>query len=241
MERYQDDDLVRIKELLRHTGEFIAYFELAESKMMEWRDEIEQQTSKLDHHTKTLHNELAAVQELLSQAGIEQFRITAEKSLSLGETHLHKLEHNCKEFSQNLKQQQEQFKLLTETCINKIENHTMRASQTIASQLSKYDVHQFHRIASESCDHVERVANDAVNKSNKLLSMFQLRFALFAVFTTILTAFVMVLYLSDELPWEMHHQAMNERQAGKVLLQAWPSLSQEEKAKILNDDVLQHG
>jgi len=84
---------------------------------------------------------------------------------------------------------------------------------------------------------VERVANDAVSKSNKLLSMFQLRLGLFAVLTTILTSFVIVLYLSDELPWEMHHQAMNERQAGKVLLNAWPKLTQEEKAKILNDDL----
>ena len=63
---------------------------------------------------------------------------------------------------------------------------------------------------------MERVASDAVNKSNKLLSMFQIRFGLFAVFTTVLTAFVIVLYLSGELPWEMHHQALNERQAGKV-------------------------
>lgn len=241
MDHYQDDDIVRVKELLRHTGEFIAYFELAETKMMEWREEIEQQNVRILHFTQNLQNELASINELLSQAGTARFRVIAEKALAQGENNLHAFDRNCNLFTQNIQQHQEKIRHLTEQCIDKIEQHSSKATQTIATQLSKYDVHQFHRIASESCDHVERVANDAVNKSNKLLSMFQLRFGLFAVLTTILTAFVIVLYLSDELPWEMHHQAMNERQAGKVLLQAWPNLSQEEKEKILKDDGLKHG
>ena len=39
--------------------------------------------------------------------------------------------------------------------------------------------------------------------------------------------------MSNELPWEIHQHAINERQAGKVLMQAWPMLSEEEKTKIL--------
>ncbi|RUR20565.1 hypothetical protein ELY21_00305 [Legionella sp. km535] len=241
MEQYQDNDIVRVKELLRHTGEFIAYFELAETKMLEWREEIEQQNTKLLHCTQSLQNELATIIDLLSQAGVAQFKLTAEKALVQGEANLHILERNCNEFALKFQQHQNQLTTLTEQCIDKIEKNATKATQTIIAQLARYDVHQFHRIASESCDHVERVANDAVNKSNKLLNMFQLRFGLFAVFTTLLTAFVIVLYLSDELPWEMHRQAMNEREAGKVLLQAWPNLSQEEKEKILNDDGLRHG
>ena len=34
MEHREDKDLARIKEFLRHTGEFIAYFELAETKII---------------------------------------------------------------------------------------------------------------------------------------------------------------------------------------------------------------
>ncbi len=207
MEHYQDDDIVRVKELLRHTGEFIAYFELAETKMMEWREEIEQQNVRLLRFTQNLQNELTSINELLSQAGTTRFRVLAEKALAQGEANLHALERNCNSFAQTVQHQQEKLQNLTEQCISRIEKHSEKATQTIAAQLSKYDVHQFHRIASESCDHVERVAHDAVNKSNKLLSLFQLRFGLFAVFTTLLTAFVIVLYLSDELPWEMHHQA----------------------------------
>lgn len=241
MEHPQQDDLVRVKELLRRTGEFIAYFELAETKMIEWREEMEQQSTRLNQHSQRLQSELTALEDLLSQAGTTRFRVIAEKALSQGEMQLQILENSCNQFTENFQEQQEQLELITAQCITRIEQHCAKATQAIATQLAKYDAHQFHRIANESCDHVERVANDAVSKSNKLLRMFEMRFGLFAVFTTILTAFVIVLYLNGELPWEMHHKAVNERHAGKALLQAWPNLTLEEKTKILNDDVVQHG
>jgi hypothetical protein len=178
MDHYQENDWIRIKELLQHTSEFIAYFELAETKMREWRQEIEQQAIRLQ-------------------------------------------------------QQQEALQVLTEHSLAQINKHSEQATQNISSQLGQYDPQQFQRIALESCEQVKRAANNAVNKSNKLLQIFHLRFNFFAVLTTLLTAFIVVLYLNGELPWEMHHQAKNERQAGKVLLQAWPKLSQEEKTKIL--------
>lgn len=240
MEQYHDD-LVRIKELLRHTGEFIAYFELAETKMIAWREEMEQQASRLNQHSQMLQNELASVHDLLSQAGTTRFRIIAEKALTQGETQLRIMENSCNQFTTNFLEQQEQLELLTQQCIIKIEQQTSKATQAIAAQLAKYDANQFHRIANESCDHVERVANNAVSKSNRLLQMFQMRSGLFAVFTTIITAFVIVIYLSGELPWDLHHKAVTERRAGKVLLQAWPNLTLEEKAKIANDTRLQHG
>ena len=241
MEHSQEADLVRVKELLRHTGEFIAYFELAETKMIEWREEMEQQTSRLTQHSQRLQNELASVHDLLSQAGTTRFRVIAEKALSQGETQLKILENSCSQFTENFQEQQDQLELLTQQCIIRMEQHSAKATQAIAAQLAKYDAHHFHRIANESCDHVERVAKDAVHKSNKLFRVFQMRFGLFAVFTTMITTFVIVLYLSGELPWELHHKAVNERHAGKVLLQAWPNLTLEEKSKILNDDGLQHG
>jgi hypothetical protein len=41
------------------------------------------------------------------------------------------------------------------------------------------------------------------------------------------------LYTNNEYPWEMHQQALNERDAGKILLNAWPTLTYHEKNKIL--------
>lgn len=241
MEHYQEDDLVRVKELMGRTGEFIAYFELAETKMMEWRQEIEQQASCLKLHTQKLNDELAAVHTLLSQTGTAHFRMTAEKALAQGEANLKSMERSSTLFTESFQQQQEKLNILTDKSLEKMEQYTTQAIHSIATQLSKYDVQHFHRIATESCDHVERAANDAVAKSNKLLHIFQFRFNLFTVITTVITAFIIVLYLSDEFPWEMHHRAMNERQAGKVLLQAWPNLTQVEKTKILRYETSHNG
>jgi hypothetical protein len=178
MEQYQDDNWIRTQELLQHSREFIAYFELAEAKMDEWRQEIERHALRLQ-------------------------------------------------------QQQESISLLTDKSLAQINQHRDQLIQHLHKQLSPYAPDQFQRIAHESCELVKQSANDAVNKSNKLLHSFQLRFNFFAVLITILTAFIVVLYLNGELPWEMHHVAKNERQAGRMLLQVWPKLSQEEKTKIL--------
>jgi hypothetical protein len=241
MEQADKKDLARIKDLLRHTSEFIAYFEVAESKMLEWRSHLEDQTAHLAQQRQLLNNELENINSTLSEAGVTRFRTTAEHILVQGEAHLKSLERSSLCFMQQLQQQHEQTQLLTAQCIEKIEQHTVQAVKTIKEELAHYDAAQFHRVANESCDHVERIAHEAVRKSNKLIGVFQLRYSLLAVFTTIVTAFILGLYLSDELPWEMHHQAMNERQAGKILLEAWPKLSRDEKAKIVHDDRYNNG
>jgi len=241
MEPSQDDDLARVRDLLQHIGEFVAYFELAESKMVAWRQEIEQKSSLLQENTNALHHELTLMQHLFSQSGVEHFRQTVAESLSQGEKNLKHIEYNCKQFTQNVQQQQQQIKELTTDSIEKIEKYTSQAVQNINNLLTKYDVNQFHRIASESCDHVERVATNAVVKSNKLLTMFQYRITFWTALTTLITVFIAVLYLNDEFPWEIHQQTMKQREAGKVLLQAWPNLSQDEKTKIINAQVPQRG
>lgn len=178
MTHYQEDELIRTNDLVLHANEFVAYIELAETKMREWRLEINQQAAKL-------------------------------------------------------LQQQESLQKLTEHSVALIAQHSEQATLQINSQLSQYDPLHFKRIAQESCELVQQSANDAVHKSNRLLQTVQLRFNFYAVLTTILTAFIVVLYLNGELPWEMHHKAKDERQAGRILLQAWPKLSQEEKTKIM--------
>lgn len=235
------DDLIRIKELMQRTGEFIAYFELAETKMLEWREEIERQASFWEQNTQKLYTELQSMHHLLAQAGTANFRVHIEKALTAGEANLHQIESCCKSFNENVKQHHDSICDLVDKSIDKIDKKTSDTLNQLTHQLSKYDVQHFHRIATESCDHVERVATSSVVKSSKLLHSFQFRFNFLAIITTTLTAFIIVLYLSDEFPWEIHRQAKNERQAGKVLLQAWPNLTQVEKERILSYEASRNG
>ena len=237
----QDQDLVKLKELLRHTGEFIAYFELAETKMMEWRHDIEQQAQthhhKAQQQLQNLQNEFTALQEVLTQAGLARFRLTAEKTLKQGEEHIELLQKTSQQIINDMMIKQNEFSKLMEKNLLQIEQHTIGAVEHIDSQLAQYDVQHFRRIASDSCEQVEKAATNAVAKSAHILHNFQWRSVMLVLLTTILTVFAIGLYISNEFPWELHQHAMNEREAGKVLIKAWPALSQEERIKILNSHV----
>ena len=241
MEQRDQGDLAKVKELLRHSSEFIAYFEVADTKMLEWKQLIEKHRVQLNHQQEQLSKEINSITTSFSEMGLAQLRNSAEINLAQGEILLKNLEKMAGHFEDLLNQKQEHLGEFTHECIRKIEQHSTKALAQLSNELKHYDVSQFHRIANESCVHVERIAQATVNKSKNILGLFQLKHGLFAVFTTTLTAFIVSLYLNGELPWEMHHKAVSERQAGKVLLDAWPSLSKEIKAKILRDDRYNEG
>ena len=102
MEQTDKEDIAHIKNLLRHTSEFIAYFEVAENKMQEWRSHLEDQTAQLEHQRQLINNELVSINSTLSEAGVTRFRITAEHILLQGEAHLKALENNSLRFMQQL-------------------------------------------------------------------------------------------------------------------------------------------
>ncbi|MDI9819515.1 MULTISPECIES: hypothetical protein [unclassified Legionella] len=245
MEQIQDQDLAKIKELLRHTGEFIAYFELADAKMIEWRQEIEYQAqsqqNKTQQQLQTLHHELEQLRETLTQAGLARFRLSAEKALKQGEEHLTILQKASEQLLDDLRGRHLELIKTTEKSLLQIEQHTAQAIEQLDAHFVQYDIHHFHRLANQSCEQIERVAKNAVVKSQGFLNAFQWRSVALALITTIITAFAIGFYVSNELPWETHKHAMNEREAGKVLIKAWPTLTQEEKAKILSIQSQQKG
>lgn len=234
MRDLQTQDIHKLKQLLQHASEFIAYFELAETKMLEWRQELEQHTTAIKQMAQDIDAKLSSCKELLSQTGIDSLRDITEKALTKGDATLRTLEKSYVDLNHHLQEQQDQLKEMTQTSIQNIELHVNQSLELIVSQLSKYDVKLFHRIANESCDHVERVAQNAVHKSNKLFRLFQWRFGVLMAVTTVISAFCVLLYVTDEAPWETHQHARNEREAGRLLLNAWPDLSQQEKSKILH-------
>ncbi|KTD66288.1 hypothetical protein [Legionella spiritensis] len=244
MEHVQEQDLIKIKELLRHTGEFIAYFELAEAKMTEWRQDIEQQTKlqeqRAQQQLQALHHELESLQDVLTQAGLARLRLSAEQALKQGEEHMALLQKTSRQILHDLNTQHGEFTQMVEKSVAQIEQHADRAITRIDEQLAAYDIQHFRRVASESCEIVEKTATQAIAKSAGYLKAFQWRSISLALLTTILTAFAIGLYVSNEMPWEIHQHAMSEREAGKILMKAWPGLTQQEKDKILNHQKLKY-
>ncbi|OGV40461.1 MAG: hypothetical protein A3F46_08125 [Legionellales bacterium RIFCSPHIGHO2_12_FULL_42_9] len=239
MTHLQETDFNKLNELLQYTSEFISYFELADTKMMQWRQDIEQhsqtQQQLVQHQLQNLHHELESIIEVLTQVGIERLRQRIEQALGLGETHVNELQKTSKIIFGQINEQQQ---VLNETLAKHLEclnQHTEQSLIRIDRYLANYDVHQFRRAASESHLQIEKVSGDAIKKSTRLLKLFQWRALALAVTTTVLTAFTVGLYISNELPWETHQKIVNERAAGQALMRAWSGLTPQEKNKILSN------
>lgn len=234
------EEIIRLKTLLERSSEFIAYFELAEKKMQQWLLNIErnhqQQLNECLQKSEQLKEQAIALNEMLSQTGIQQFRQSVHQALNQGEKQLQSLYSKGDAILKTIKTQFEYFEQYTNKSLQQIESSSLQAIEIFHTELSKYDATQFHRIADESCMHIQEFAQDAVKKNRKILKSFQWRFLLLVILTTLLTTFVVGLYVADELPWEMHKQAMSERQAGRLLLSAWQDLSQQERQKILHHE-----
>ncbi|WP_133130652.1 hypothetical protein [Legionella yabuuchiae] len=239
MEQLDEQDIARLKELLRRTGEFIAYFELAETKMLEWRHEIEQKA--LAHQTtfqqqlQALQVELESVQEMFTAAGLSKFRLTTDNALKQAQEYLQAMKETKASVLKELSDCNVELKDLSKAAVEQLSEHSTKALESMNGQLSHYDVKQFARIANESCQKVEMSASHAIRISNKLLARFQWRTVALTFMTTLVTAFAIGLYVSDEFPWETHERAVNERGAGKLLMNAWSKLTYQEKVKILGE------
>ncbi len=239
MNHLKEDDVMKLNELLQYTSEFIAYFELADTKMMEWRQSIEQnsetQHQLIQQQLHNLHHELESIIEVLTQVGIERLRQKIERAVKQGETHLSELQ---KTGSAILSAIQEQHQIVNNALVKNLEilnQHTEQSLTHIDKYLANYDVHHLRRAASESHLQVEKVSSDAIKKSTRLLKLFQWRALAFGVITTVTTTLMVSLYISNELPWESHQKVLHEREAGKVLMRAWSGLTPQEKNKILNN------
>lgn len=239
MEQLEQQDVIRLKELLRRTGEFIAYFELAETKMMEWRQDLEQrehlQHQQIKQQLATLQSESEALQSTLTEAGLARFRLAAENSLAQGKEHLHEMQQMKAQILKQISDSQLEMTQLSQQILKHIHQHAEQSLTQIDAQLSRYDVQQFNRIANESCEQINHAARDAMSKSRQLLKLFHWRTAALSLLVTLVTVFTLSLYMSDEYPWEIHQHAQNERNAGKMLMTAWPQLTHQEKIKILGE------
>lgn len=231
MSRVNEMDLLKLKELLQRAGEFIAYFELAETKFLTWQEEIEQRTkshqTQFQEELNNLQEELRTLREQLSDAGLSRIKIMTEEVIKVSQKHSVQIQENEKNLHE-----------LSETILKKVDAKAIEAVEKVDTLLHQYDVQQFNRIANESCHHVEEAAKAAISKSQNALQVFQWKTVGLVFITTLITIFFMGLYVNDEYPWEEHRRALSERDAGKMLMSAWPELNANEKTKILRHENL---
>lgn len=228
----------KLKELLRRTGEFIAYFEIAEGKMSVWKHDIE---ASFKVHEEQVQSQLASIKEhgeslneIMTEAGAARWRIAAENSLKEGQDHLFKLEKLCQKQQDLYATQQRELQQIAHNNIEKIKKAENQIAAKINNLIKKINFEEVKAMTDQSRVAIEETTSQAVSQSRQLLKRFQLKTVALVFFSVAVTSLCMGLYISDEMPWEIHKHAMHERIAGQALLSAWPTLNQETKERIVS-------
>lgn len=229
------NDLKRINNFLEKTQAFIDYVETTEEKMKEWREEMAHCTETQKAQLDAISGELNRMEKVLSETSLQSFRVAAEETVTQGEDYLTTLKHTEQQLLRQIHDHRAELTRITQHALTKITLKSTQALGLIDERLSQYDPNQFNQIAKKSCKEVEKSAHQVIKTGGKLLKYFEWRAITLTLITSLTTALIFGLYVNDEYPWETHQHAINERGAGKVLLDAWPSLTHHEKTKILHN------
>lgn len=226
-----------LNKLLRRSGEFIAYFELADSKMIEWQKALEQRQQShqatMDAQLEEIKASTQMMREVMTEAGVARWRIAAEETLAQGQEHITALEEQAKRQLVQGQALQREWQAMVQQQLDQISKTAELSSKKIAQASDAIDINAFRN----TCDHfictVNEVASSAISRCQIMLKWFNWKVAALAMTVTLISTLATGFYLSDEMPWETHKTVMAERHAGKTLLAAWSGLSSEERQRIL--------
>lgn len=227
--------------LLERTENFIEVFERAETKMMTWRHEISQQAIAQQTQLETLKGEMDKMQKIIAEAGLDSFRIAAEETVSQTDDYLNSLKNTEQQLLRQIHGHRAELTRITQHAMTRITQKTSQAIELLEEKLSSQAPEPFPPVMLEQIPKdaepeekevcLENTATDIPQRKSS-----EWRSATLTLVTSLITVIVFGLYTNNEYPWEMHQQAINERDAGKILLNAWPTLTYHEKHKILHHE-----
>jgi hypothetical protein len=221
--------------LLARTNEFIEFFNHAEAKMIKWRHEITQQATLQQQQLNLLQTELEQMQTFISESGLNCFRSAAEETASQSDEYLQSLKSTEQQLLRQIHGHRAEITRITQHALSQITQQTTHAVTQLNEKLSLSTAAQItcnphtFEVTTKS-EELSQTGTPELVLPNRVHSW---RAISLTMVTSILTALIFGLYTTDEYPWEMHQQAHNERGAGKMLLSAWPTLTHQEKRKIL--------
>jgi hypothetical protein len=228
----------KLRETLRRIGEFIANFEIA---MSEWKHDIE---TTIYSNQNIVNTQLQHIQDVVSkfeklskdfadEVSIAQFRIAVKSALEQGKEHVRALENLTRIHSASLEVNNQEFQNLAKKSFDRLDRASAYTIKNISEAISSFRITDFQRLAEQSCEIVEEVSTDAITRLKKALRRLHWKNIGLTVAITIFATFTICLYLEDEMPWEIHKQVVAQRRAGQAIINAWPTLSEEERQRIV--------
>lgn len=240
MKHLEAEHLTLLNTLLNKTEKLVEYFSHAETRMNIWRHEIIQQATCQQTQLTSLNAELNRIETLLSEINFDPFRIAAECETSQENEYLDSLKHTEQQLLRQIHDHRAELTRITQHAMTQISHTITQAASAIDERVSEHFPSSapdlMHAPTQSSTEDLapsidEPMKQKAIPFTSPKYRKW--RSVTLTLVTTLITAIIFGMYANNEYPWEMHQQATSERNAGRILLHAWPSLTHEEKSKIL--------
>jgi len=215
----------KFRKISQRLADFIALQEVANGKLAEEENKRRREMAMMHQELNDQVNEIRGVinefQTVMTSVGIARFRVAAEEAMRRGDEHLDLIREEC-----------EQFKRITEERTRLIQQITQDAEKRLSRVVRSLRLEYFKKLIDDGVEHIEQTSKTAVKRITQTVKWVHWEKIGMSLIVAILVAILMGLFVNDEWPWETHQRVVTERDAGRMLLNAWPRLSKIEQSDI---------
>jgi len=196
------------RELALDTLDFSRYFEEKESGL-----------NKVLTH---ISDEITQLKERMTHAGNAQWRKDTE----------HLLKDNQNEISSISSLYHETHAHIVSQC-DHLNQATMSTVKSAAQFFVSVKNNSLQKLAENKYQELEKTCENNLSRVKNTVRSLGWKNLVTAFFLSLVVSFIVSLYVDNESPWKAHHQVIQEREAGKVLLTSWQKLSQSDRNIII--------
>jgi len=206
-------------------ADFVAKAEFDRQQMQKANDNVyqrlQEKSQEISQQLKSIASEAGHFKALMSRVGAAEFHRVTEKLLHEGKQEIETIQTLYHQTHQAVAHQCEQ---MNKASMNTIKHVSQLLSSAKHSNMHKLTEDKTHELQDECKKNLSAVERTARSFHWKNLCM--------SVILSLVVATIVSLYIDDEWPWQSHEQVVKQRQAGKVLLNSWKTLSPADKEVI---------
>jgi hypothetical protein len=222
-----EDPSEQLKMLTHRMSEFIALYEMAETKIRDrekkLKAQLTEQERSLEAQLTRINQSIEEITSVMTEVGVARWRVSAETAMREGEAHLQALQNSIETFRQ----------LSDETC-QRLDQATAFTVKGVADAVSSFRATDFRQLTEDSCSRVERTTITAVKNIARVTRWFYWKKLLLVFCFSLLVAMIFGMYVNGEWPWQTHNQVMQQRLFGTAVLNNWNQLSPADQQLILS-------
>lgn len=216
----------KLNQLEKRISQFIAFAERSERKMQQREQQVQAQLTALDEFVTSESAQVRAtlqeLREITDPLTMSRFQQTQEAAAD-----------QTNESLKNLRSIVEEFRELSHDSCKRLDRATSFAVKGVNASIESFRAANFKEVAENSCNRVEKVALNTIERINQVGKWFYWKKAILVGCFSIFTVLTIGLYVNDEMPWESHKKVKEERLIAQAVKNSWTDLDQNNQQVIL--------